>query len=77
MARSPAPQERAQHWDKVIRLVEMAKADPKVAETLKKGSPSAKLEVLQKVGLELKDLKDFYDDIETLGVKTASPIWTI
>lgn len=61
------PAQGMDHWKKAIALIELAKKDAKVRNTLAEGSAAEVARLLQeKADITLEDLGDIYTDFEQI-----------
>ena len=67
----------AEHWDKLMVLIERAKEDRELSETLRKGKPSEVAGILQnEAGLSMNDLGYIFDDLGYIADRNSLRWWS-
>jgi hypothetical protein len=67
----------SEYWDKLIGLIEKAKADPELSERLRHGKPSQVAEILETEGkLTMVDLGHIFDDLGYIADRDSLRWWS-
>ena len=67
----------AEHWGKLMVLIEKAKEDRELSEKLRRGKPSEVAEILQnEAGLTMNDLGFIFDDLGYIADRNSLRWWS-
>lgn len=66
----------SEHWEKLINLIDIAKEDSALSETLRTGSPSDVTHTLQEYGVSMDDLGEIFTDLEYIADRNSLQWWS-
>ncbi|MCH7588957.1 MAG: hypothetical protein IIC78_13140 [Chloroflexi bacterium] len=64
------------HWDNLISLIEKAKKNRALSETLRTGTPREVTRVLQEAGLSMDDLGEIFTDLGYIADRSSLQWWS-
>lgn len=64
------------HWNNLISLIERAKEDEGLSNTLRRGTPADVTRALQEAGLSMDDLGDIFTDLEYIADRNSLQWWS-
>lgn len=64
------------HWDNLISLIDKAKEDRALSETLRTGTPADVTRVLQEAGLSMDDLGEIFTDLGYIADRSSLQWWS-
>ncbi|NIM96352.1 MAG: hypothetical protein GTO18_21855 [Anaerolineales bacterium] len=66
-----------EHWDKLMGLIDLAKADPEISEKLRHGKPSEVAQIIEsQAGMSMEDLGLIFDDLEYIADRNSIQWWS-
>ncbi len=68
----------SEHWDKLLRLIELAKADDAVSHVLRHGSPAEVVKVLQAdpIRFSMDEIGEIFSDLEYIADRNSLAYWS-
>jgi hypothetical protein len=64
------------HWGNLLKLIEMAKENRELSETLRTGTPKDVTSALQEAGVSMDDLGEIFTDLEYIADRNSLQWWS-